>query len=76
MYAIKAQFNGTAIIPTETIPVKGPYEAIVTFTKPSEPAKPVDDLAEFFGYFRGQEPWNNGCVGDSVKIIRKMRDEW
>jgi hypothetical protein len=39
MYAIKARFDGTAIIPTERIPVTGPYEAIVTFTRPVEGAQ-------------------------------------
>jgi hypothetical protein len=72
MYAIKARFNGVAIIPTEAIPVAGPYEAIVTFTRPAEPAPPPDDLDEFFGCFRNQSPW----TGDSVEIIRKTRDEW
>jgi hypothetical protein len=76
MYAIKARFNGAVIIPTEPVPVTGPYEAIVTFTKPVEPVKTtndrVDDLDEFFGCFREQSPWN----GDSVEIIRKIRDEW
>ena len=72
MYAIKARFNGAVIIPTETIPVKGPYEAIVTFTSPSEPAKTIDDLDEFFGCFKEHSPWN----GDSAEIIRKIRDEW
>jgi hypothetical protein len=75
MYAIKARFDGTAIIPAEEIPVTGPYEAIVTFTEPAEPAKPkitVDDLAEFHGCFRENSPW----VGDSVELVRKMRDEW
>jgi hypothetical protein len=75
MYAIKARFNGVAIIPTEEIPVAGPYEAIVTFTRPAEsvePAKTVNDLAEFYGCFRECSPWN----GDSVELIRKIRDEW
>jgi hypothetical protein len=75
MYAIKARFDGAAIIPTEEIPVIGPYEAIVTFTRPTErvkPAKTVDDLAEFHGCFRGRSPWN----GNSVEIIRNIRDEW
>jgi hypothetical protein len=75
MYAIKARFDGAAIIPSEEIPVAGPYEAIVTFTRPVEsvaPAKIVDDLAKFYGCFRENSPWN----GDSVEIIRKMRDEW
>ncbi|MDR1179305.1 MAG: hypothetical protein LBK44_02265 [Spirochaetales bacterium] len=72
MYAIKARFDGAAIIPTEEIPVAGPYEAIVTFTRPAEPVKTVNDLAEFYGCFRENSPWN----GDSVEIIRKTRDEW
>jgi hypothetical protein len=81
MYAIKARFDGATIIPTEDIPVSGPYEAIVTFTRPAEgvePEKAVDncsacgDLAEFYGCFRENSPWQ----GDSVEIIRKMRDEW
>jgi hypothetical protein len=79
MYAIKARFDGTAIIPVEEIPVTGPYEAIVTFTEPAEskePAKPVkkslDYLDEFYGCFRENSPWE----GDSVELIRKMRDEW
>jgi hypothetical protein len=75
MYAIKARFDGASIIPAEEIPVTGPYEAIVTFIRPVErakPAKTVDDLAEFYGCFRDQSPWN----GDSVEIIRNIRDEW
>lgn len=72
MHAIKARFNGVAIIPTEAIPVTGPYEAIVTFTRPAEQAKTPDDLDEFFGCFRKQSPW----TGDSVETIRKLRDEW
>jgi hypothetical protein len=75
MYAIKARFDGTAIIPAEEIPVTGPYEAIVTFTEPAEstePATTVDDLAEFFGCFRENSPWE----GDGVELVRKMRDEW
>jgi hypothetical protein len=77
MYAIKARFDGAAIIPTEKIPVTGPYEVIVTFTRPAEPAKKtIDDLDEFYGCFREQSPWNNGKAADSVEIIRKMRDEW
>jgi hypothetical protein len=76
MYAIKARFDGTAIIPAEEIPVTGPYEAIVTFTKPAESAKPakksIEDLAEFFGCFRENSPWE----GDGVELVRKMRDEW
>jgi hypothetical protein len=72
MYAIKARFNGAVIIPTETLPVKGPCDAIVTFINPPEPAKTIDDLDEFFGRFREHSPWN----GDSVEIVRKMRDEW
>jgi hypothetical protein len=81
MYAIKARFDGSVIIPTEDIPVTGPYEAIITFTRPMEnvtPAETVDDcsaygnLAKFHGCFRENSPWN----GDSVEIIRKMRDEW
>jgi hypothetical protein len=78
MYAIKARFDGTAIIPAEEIPVTGPYEAIVTFTEPAESAEPakqakksIDDLAEFFGCFRENSPWE----GDGVELIRKMRDE-
>jgi hypothetical protein len=72
MCSIKAEFDGDVIIPTETIPVKEPYEAIVAFTSPPEPVKAVDDLDEFFGCFREHSPWD----GDSVEIIRKMRDEW
>jgi hypothetical protein len=72
MYAIKARFDGAAIIPTEAIPINGPYEAIVTFTRPAEPVKTGDDLDEFFGCFREQSPWD----GDGVEIIRNMRDEW
>jgi hypothetical protein len=72
MYAIKARFDGAAIVPTEKIPVTGPYEAIVTFTRPTESAKTIDDLDKFYGCFREQSPWN----GDSVQIIRNMRDEW
>jgi hypothetical protein len=76
MYAIKARFDGTDIIPQEEIPVTGPYEAIVTFTKPAEREEPakktVNDLAEFYGCFRENSPWE----GDSVEIIRKIRDEW
>jgi hypothetical protein len=79
MYAIKARFDGVAIIPQEEIPVTGPYEAIVTFTEPAEreesakrPQKSIDDLAEFFGCFQENSPWE----GDSVEIIRKIRDEW
>jgi hypothetical protein len=72
MYAIKAHFDGAAIIPVEKIPVTGPYEAIITFTRPAESAKTVDDLDKFYGCFREQSPWD----GDSVQIIRKMRDEW
>jgi hypothetical protein len=75
MYAIKARFDGTAIIPAEEIPVTGPYEAIVTFTEPAEGAKPaitVDDLAKYHGCFRKNSPWE----GDSVELVRKMRDEW
>jgi hypothetical protein len=76
MYAIKARFDGTAIIPAEEIPVTGPYEAIVTFTKPAESEEPakktVDDLAQFFGCFRENSPWE----GSGVELIRKMRDEW
>jgi hypothetical protein len=76
MYAIKARFDGTAIIPAEEIPVTGPYEAIVTFTEPAESAKPKmsthDLLAKFHGCFRENSPWE----GDSVELVRKMRDEW
>jgi hypothetical protein len=79
MYAIKAEFDGTKITPKEPVPVTGPYEAIVTFTKPVESEEPakrtkksIDDLAEFFGCFRENSPWE----GDSVEIIRKIRDEW
>jgi hypothetical protein len=77
MYAIKARFDGVAIIPQEEIPVTGPYEAIVTFTTPAESAKPAkkstnDLLDEFYGCFRENSPWE----GDSVEIIRKIRDEW
>jgi hypothetical protein len=69
MYTIKARFDGIAIIPTGAIPVTGPYEAIVTFTKPVESANAID---EFFGCFREQSPWD----GDGIDLIRKMRDEW
>jgi hypothetical protein len=78
MYAIKARFDGTAIIPAEEIPVTGPYEAIVTFTEPAEgakhakPKKSLDYLDEFYGCFRENSPWE----GDSVELVRKMRDEW
>jgi hypothetical protein len=79
MYAIKARFDGAAIIPSEPVPVTGPYEAIVTFTKPAESVepvrrakKPLDYLDEFYGCFRENSPWE----GDSVEIIRKIRDEW
>jgi hypothetical protein len=76
MYAIKARFDGAAIIPAEEIPVTGPYEAIVTFTQPVEDEKPakktVNDLAEYFGCFRENSPWE----GDGVEVVRKMRDEW
>ena len=72
MYAIKARVNGAAIVPLEAIPVTAPYEAIITFTKPAEPAKAPDDLDEFFGCFKGQSPWKS----DSVESIRKLRDEW
>jgi hypothetical protein len=72
MYAIKARFDGIAIIPTEAIPVTGPHEVIVTFTEPVESVNTIDDLDEFFGCFQEQSPWE----GNSVDLIRKMRDEW
>jgi hypothetical protein len=79
MYAIKAEFDGTKITPKEPVPVNEPYETIITFTRPAErvaPAKTVDDLDEFYGCFRENNPWNTGKAADSVEIIRKMRDEW
>jgi hypothetical protein len=76
MYAIKARFDGVAVIPTEAIPVKEPYEVIITFTRPAESAEPVkkaiDSLDKFYGCFRENSPWE----GDSVEIIRNIRDEW
>ncbi|MDR1128451.1 MAG: hypothetical protein LBL20_03985 [Treponema sp.] len=79
MYAIKAEFDGTKITPKEPVPVTGPYEAIVTFTKPAEREEPakrakksLDYLDEFYGCFRENSPWEGG----SVEIIRKIRDEW
>jgi hypothetical protein len=33
---------------------------------------PKDDFDEFFGCFKGHELWE----GDSVKIVREIRDEW
>jgi hypothetical protein len=80
MYAIKAEYDGTTITPKEPVPVTGPYEAIVTFTRPvenEEPAKRAkksinDLLDEFYGCFRENSPWE----GDGVELIRKMRDEW
>jgi hypothetical protein len=34
--------------------------------------KPQNDFDEFFGVFKGKHIWE----GDSVEIIRKMRNEW
>jgi hypothetical protein len=35
MVAIQAEFDGARIMPKEPIPVKGPYEAIITFVRPA-----------------------------------------
>ncbi|MDR2630194.1 MAG: hypothetical protein LBC60_04655 [Spirochaetaceae bacterium] len=72
MYAIKARFDGKVIIPLEKVPVKGPCDAIVTFTEPPSQGPTVDDLDQFYGRFRENCPWD----GDPVEVIRKLRDEW
>jgi hypothetical protein len=43
--------------------------------KPVSPRKfepTPDDIDEFYGCFKGKGVWE----GDSVALIRKMRDEW
>jgi hypothetical protein len=68
MYAIKARFDGAAIIPTEKIPVAGPYEAIVTFTRPAEQSRPKESILDFAGIFDSED------VAIMEEIIRERRD--
>jgi hypothetical protein len=68
MYAIKARFDGATIIPTEDIPVSGPYEAIVTFTRPAEQSLPKESILDFAGIFDSED------VAIMEEIIRERRD--
>ncbi|MDR1256553.1 MAG: hypothetical protein LBJ86_02265 [Spirochaetaceae bacterium] len=68
MYAIKARFDGAAIIPTEEIPVSGPYEMIVTFTKPMEQSRPKESILDFAGIFDSED------VAIIEEIIRERRE--
>ncbi|MDR0628940.1 MAG: hypothetical protein LBG24_04760 [Treponema sp.] len=68
MYSIKAEFDGDVIIPTETIPVKGPYEAIVTFTSPKASSHLKESILDFAGIF------DNEDVAIIEEIIRERRE--
>jgi hypothetical protein len=68
MYAIKARFDGAAIIPTEEIPVTGPYEAIVTFTRPTKQSRPKESILDFAGIFDSED------VAIMEEIVGERRD--
>ncbi|MDR1468086.1 MAG: hypothetical protein LBT00_02200 [Spirochaetaceae bacterium] len=70
MYAIKAEFDGTTIMPKEPIPVNVPYEAIVTFTGPSRPNESGSQKSalDFAGIFDGED------VAIIEEIIRERRE--
>jgi hypothetical protein len=60
----------------DTLP-RGPVHIFVRFvpadTSPTLENEPApDDIDEFYGCFKGKGVWQ----GDSVAVIRKMRDEW
>jgi hypothetical protein len=54
----------------DTLP-RGPVNIFVRFV-PANTTPTPDDIDEFYGCFKGKGIWE----GDSVAVIRKMRDEW
>jgi hypothetical protein len=43
-----------------------------TLTIPDDTPPTPNDIDEFYGCFKGKGIWE----GDSVELIRKIRDEW
>jgi hypothetical protein len=68
MYAIKAEFDGTKIMPKDPVPVNEPYEAIITFTSSKAQSRPKENILDFAGIFDYED------VAIIEEIIRERRE--
>jgi hypothetical protein len=63
MYAVKAIYDGYNFKLDESVPIKGKYEVIITFTKPVE--KDQENILNFFG------TWDDDDVNCMNEIIKE-----
>jgi hypothetical protein len=76
MYAIKAEFDGTNIMPKEPVPVDGPYEVIVTFTRPKTWPRQKERVSFESGLdFAGIFDRDDVAIIESLKADGKRRAE-
>ena len=79
MHTIKAIYDGTNIIPTQPIPVKGKYEVFVTFVESVEEETPdinkpaKRSRSEFIGLLKGKV-WMSDDFNEPLEEMKEYME--